>query len=563
MGEAAAQALADELGRAVGVARFRRQVDGDRLVAELAVAAHHVVGAGVDHALDAGQGGGVEDVAEGVEVGPDEPFPRAVLAGVGGQVDDGVDALEQADPRLVPIGEVGRDDLGVVVGVGVDEQEVVGVAPGGAELLAEVAARPRDEDRADLVVEVVVVGVLGINQAVFGGVVDRQLGPGARGLGLFGTVDVGRAGSCDRSSQGVAQRTRAPRIRRAMGSHQRPSVAVLHISPEARATAARAGSSGMTRMSAIESDSSVSGNPRVTCFQDCRRPGFIERESQAGAVGHGAFPRAHRGAAGQQALGVARLDLQRADLADLFEPPAGVGPGLAAVAADPDAVARAGGDRLAVRGEANGVNLDGQARHARPRRAQVGAGPQARPGNGGVGGAGMGRDEANGRRSRPHLGQGKIHRGPAERLRRGGAQGGGGRRRATADLGGEVPRAADDPVLHPLARARAWGASAPVGRPNGRRNRPSGRAVATTISLPSQKRQRRGPTRAGGQGNRPPVDAVVATFPDLRRAIQRHEQAAAGRRQADDRPALQAVEDRPARAAEPAVNALRRSRCKA
>ena len=86
--------LAHQLGRAVGAVGRGGQVDGDRHVAEVAVAAHRVVRAGEDEPLDPGQGRGVEDVGQGVEVGPLQVLPGGELVGVGRQVDHRVDAVE-------------------------------------------------------------------------------------------------------------------------------------------------------------------------------------------------------------------------------------------------------------------------------------------------------------------------------------------------------------------------------------------------------------------------------------------------------------------------------------
>ena len=113
--QALAEPFADELGRPVGAVGARRQVDGDRHVAELLVSPHRVVRAGEDQPLDPGQRRGVEDVAEGVEVGPLHLLPRRELVGVGRQVDDRVDAAEMRDPFLVELGEVGDDHIGVAL----------------------------------------------------------------------------------------------------------------------------------------------------------------------------------------------------------------------------------------------------------------------------------------------------------------------------------------------------------------------------------------------------------------------------------------------------------------
>ena len=167
-GQAPAEPLAHQLGRAVGAVGPGREVDRDRHV-ELAVAPHDVVRAGEDEPLDAGQGRGVEHVGQHVEVRPLQLLPGGELVGVGRQVDHRVDAVEVGDPVVVELAQVGLDHVGIVgAGRDVDQDEVVDVGPGRAELAADVAAGAGDQDGARLVLELLVVLILGV------GLDDRQ-----------------------------------------------------------------------------------------------------------------------------------------------------------------------------------------------------------------------------------------------------------------------------------------------------------------------------------------------------------------------------------------------------
>ena len=100
-----AQALAHQLGGAVGVARQGGIIDGNRAVALVAIATHRVVRTGEDHAVHTGQRGGVIDVGQGVKVGAKEFLPTGALAGVGRQVNHRVSAMEALGPLVVKPGK--------------------------------------------------------------------------------------------------------------------------------------------------------------------------------------------------------------------------------------------------------------------------------------------------------------------------------------------------------------------------------------------------------------------------------------------------------------------------
>ena len=112
--QAPAQSLADQLGDGVRSVRHRRHVDGDRPVTQVSILPHDVVRAGEDDPLDSGQGRGVKDVGQGIEVGTDQLFPGGELVGVGREMDDRVDAVEMRDPIVVEDREVRHDDVGIV-----------------------------------------------------------------------------------------------------------------------------------------------------------------------------------------------------------------------------------------------------------------------------------------------------------------------------------------------------------------------------------------------------------------------------------------------------------------
>ena len=87
-------------------------VDADRFDVTRSVrSAHDVVRAREDDPLDPGQGRGVKDVRQGIEVRADQVVPGGILVGVGGQVNDRVDPMEVRDPIVVQDLEISRDDL--------------------------------------------------------------------------------------------------------------------------------------------------------------------------------------------------------------------------------------------------------------------------------------------------------------------------------------------------------------------------------------------------------------------------------------------------------------------
>ncbi len=85
----------------------------------------------------------VKHVGQGIKVGADQLIPRGQLIRVGRKVDHRVDAMEMRDPIFVEHGKIGHDDVGIIVGsVFIDQDQVVNVGPGHAELAADVAAAP-------------------------------------------------------------------------------------------------------------------------------------------------------------------------------------------------------------------------------------------------------------------------------------------------------------------------------------------------------------------------------------------------------------------------------------
>ena len=68
--QALAQPLADQFGDRVGSIRHRLHVDRNRPIIHPFIIPHDVVRAGEDNALNPGQGRSVEDVGQGIEVGP-------------------------------------------------------------------------------------------------------------------------------------------------------------------------------------------------------------------------------------------------------------------------------------------------------------------------------------------------------------------------------------------------------------------------------------------------------------------------------------------------------------
>ncbi len=93
--------------------------------------------------------------------GPSSSSQDANSLGFGGEVDDGVNAVEMTEPIFVEFGKVGHDQFRIVgIGDAVDEDEVVDVGPSGAQLPTDVAVRPRDQHGTDFLVVVVFVVIL-------------------------------------------------------------------------------------------------------------------------------------------------------------------------------------------------------------------------------------------------------------------------------------------------------------------------------------------------------------------------------------------------------------------
>ena len=107
-GQASAHSLADQLGDGVWPVGHRFGVDCDRLEVALPSLAHDVVRAREDEPFDSGQGRGVKDVGQGIEVGADQIVPEGVLVGIGRQMNDRVDSMEVRDPIIVQDLEIGR-----------------------------------------------------------------------------------------------------------------------------------------------------------------------------------------------------------------------------------------------------------------------------------------------------------------------------------------------------------------------------------------------------------------------------------------------------------------------
>ena len=75
--EASADSLADQLGDCIGPVGHRNRVDADRFVVTGPPSAHDVVRAREDDSFDPGQGRGVKNVRQGIEVRADQVFPGA------------------------------------------------------------------------------------------------------------------------------------------------------------------------------------------------------------------------------------------------------------------------------------------------------------------------------------------------------------------------------------------------------------------------------------------------------------------------------------------------------
>ena len=92
--------------------------------------------------FDSGQGGGVKDVGQGIEVRADQIVPRSKLVGVGRQMNDRVDPMKMRDPIVVQDLEIGDDDFRIVFGSGpIDQDQVVDIGPGACEACGRYCRR--------------------------------------------------------------------------------------------------------------------------------------------------------------------------------------------------------------------------------------------------------------------------------------------------------------------------------------------------------------------------------------------------------------------------------------
>ena len=146
MGQAPAHPLSHQLEHPIRIAGPRSEINRDRFFTEVPVLRHDVIGAGEDDPVDSGQGGGIEDVGQGVEIAADQLVQVAQLVRVGGQVNNSIHPVEVGDPVLVKNAQVGLEDVMVgLAGVGVEKDQIVDVRPCGPQLAADVTARAGDQ----------------------------------------------------------------------------------------------------------------------------------------------------------------------------------------------------------------------------------------------------------------------------------------------------------------------------------------------------------------------------------------------------------------------------------